>query len=75
MARKIADLFGVNRGIRGFYAACCFDDLSRGFVSCLLNARFKIAVSQRHNSIFEPKSMTITSARAMRGKYLPNGGV
>ncbi len=52
MVRKIAVLFGLNRGIRPFYAACCFDVLSRGFVSCLLNASFKTAASQRHNSIF-----------------------
>jgi hypothetical protein len=47
MARKIAVLFGLNRGIRPLYAACCFDVLSRGYVSCLLNASFKTAVSQR----------------------------
>ena len=52
IARKIAELFGLNRGVRPFYAACCFDVLSRGSVSCLLNASFKTAVSQRHNSIF-----------------------
>ena len=52
MARKIAVLFGLNHCIRLFYAACCFNVLSRGSVSCLLNASFKTAVSQRHNSIF-----------------------
>ena len=52
MARKIAELFGLNHGVRPFYAACRFDELSRGFVLCLLNASFKTAVSQRHNSIF-----------------------
>jgi hypothetical protein len=55
MARKIAELFGLNRGIRPFYAACCLDELSRGSFSCLLNASFKTAVSQRHNSIFWAK--------------------
>jgi hypothetical protein len=55
MARKIAVLFGLNRGVRPFYAACCFDELSRGSVLCLLNASFKTAVSQRHNSIFYAK--------------------
>jgi hypothetical protein len=75
MARKIAVLFALNCGIRPYYAACCFDELSRGSVSCLLNASFKTAVSQRHNLIFEPKSMTMTSAGAIQGKYLPNGGV
>jgi hypothetical protein len=75
MARKIAERFGFNHGIQPFYAACCFDELSKGFVSCLMNASFKTAVSQRHTSIFEPKSMTMTSAGAIWGKYLPNGGV
>ncbi len=55
MARKIAELFDLNRGVRPFYAACCFDELSRGSFSCLLNASFKTAVSQRHNSIFWAK--------------------
>ncbi len=55
MARKIAKLFGLNRGVWPFYAACCFDVLSRGSVSCLLNASFKTAVSQRHNLIFWAK--------------------
>ena len=75
MARKIAELFGLNRGIQPFYAACCFDVLSRGSVSCLLNASFKTAVSQRHNSIFTPKLMTMAFAGAIWGKYLPNGGI
>ena len=52
MARKIAELFGLNRGIGPFYAACCLDELSRGSVLCLLNASFKKWFPQRHNSIF-----------------------
>jgi hypothetical protein len=52
MARKIAELFRLNRGVQPFYAACCFDELSRESFSCLLNASFETAVSQRHNSIF-----------------------
>ena len=52
MARKIAELFGLNCGVRPFYTACCLDELSRGSVLCLLNASFKTAVSQRHNLIF-----------------------
>ena len=52
MGRKIAQLFGLNRGVRPFYAACCFDELSRGSVSCLLNASFETRYPQRHNSIF-----------------------
>jgi hypothetical protein len=41
IARKLAVLFGFNHGVQSFYAACRFDELSRGFVSCLLNASFK----------------------------------
>jgi len=41
IARKLAVLFGFNRSVRPFCAACCFDDVSRGSVSCLLNASFK----------------------------------
>ena len=52
MARKIDQLFGLNRGVRPFYAARCFDELSRGSVSCLLNASFETRYPQRHNSIF-----------------------
>ena len=55
MARKLAELFRFNRSVRPFYAARCFDNVSRGSVSCLLNASFKTAVSQRHNSIFYAK--------------------
>jgi hypothetical protein len=47
MARKIAELFGLSRGVQPFYAACCFDDVSRGSVSCLLNASLK---KQFHNA-------------------------
>ena len=55
MARKLVVVFSFNRGIRPFYEACCFDVLRRGSVSCLLNASFKTAASQRHNSIFYAK--------------------
>ena len=55
MARKIAELFSFNRGGQPFYTACCFDELSRGSVFCLLNASFKTAISQRHNLIFYTK--------------------
>jgi hypothetical protein len=55
MARKISELFGLNCDIQPFYAACCFDELSRGSVLCLLNASFKTAVSQCRNSIFRAK--------------------
>ena len=55
MPRKMAELFGLNCGVRPFYAACCFNELSRGCILWLLNASFKTAVSQRHNSIFWAK--------------------
>jgi hypothetical protein len=71
VARKIAELFGLNHGVRPFYAACCFDELSRGSFSCLLNASFKTVVSQCH----KPKSMTMASAGAIRGEYSTNGGI
>ena len=51
IARKLAVLFGFNRGIQPFYAARCFDYVSRGSVSCLLKASFEKQFPQRHNSI------------------------
>ncbi len=45
-------LFGFYRGIRPFYAACRFDELSRGSVSCLLNASLEKRFPQHHNSVF-----------------------
>ncbi len=75
MARKIPELFGLNRVVQPFYAACCFDELSRGSVSCLLNTSFKTAVSHATTRFFDPKLMTMPSAGAIRGKYLPNGGI
>jgi hypothetical protein len=47
IARKMAKLFGFNHGVRPFYAACLFDELIRGSVSCLLNASFG---KQFHNA-------------------------
>jgi hypothetical protein len=70
MVRKIAELFGLNRGIQSFYAACCFDELSRGSVSCLLNASFKTAVSQHHNSIFWAKMDDHDVCRGNTGQIL-----
>ncbi len=55
LARKISELFSLNRGVRLFYAACRFDELSRGSVSCLLNTSFKTSVSQRHDCFFLAK--------------------
>ncbi len=70
MARKIAELFSFNRGDRLFYAACCFDELSRWSVLCLLNASFKTAVSQRHNSIFWAKIVYHDIRRGNTGQIL-----
>jgi hypothetical protein len=47
IASKINKLFGFNPGIQPFYAACRFDELSRGSVLCLLKASFR---KQFHNS-------------------------
>jgi hypothetical protein len=74
MARKIAELFSFNRGIRPFYTACCFDVLGRGSMLCLLNASFETAVSQRH-LIFEPELMIMASDGAIRGEYSHNGSI
>ena len=56
IARKLAMLLGFDRGVQPFYAACRFDGLSRGFVSCLLNASFE---KRFHNAtttqFFRPK--------------------
>jgi hypothetical protein len=75
IARKLAVLFCFNHNVRLFYAACCFDDVSRGSVSCLLNASF---VKRFHNAttrFFTPKLMTMASSGAIRGEYSPDGGV
>jgi hypothetical protein len=56
IARKIADPSGFNcNDVQPFYAACRFNELSRGFVLLLLNACFGTAISQCHNSIFYAK--------------------
>ena len=55
IARKLAVLFGFNRGVRPFYAACCVNQLSRGSVLCLLNASFEKLFPQHHKSIFYGK--------------------
>ena len=55
IARKLAELFSFTHNVRTFYAACCFDELSRGSVSCLFNASFEKRFPQRHNSILYAK--------------------
>ena len=55
IARKLDELFSFNCGVRPFYAAHCFDELSRLSILCLLNASFRKQFSQRHNSIFYTK--------------------
>jgi len=71
----LGELFGFNCGVPPFYAARCFDELSRGSVSCLLKASFKKRFHNATTRFFTPKSMTNASAGAIRGEYLPNGGV
>jgi hypothetical protein len=51
-ARKIAGLFSFNHGVGPFYVACCFDEMNRAFVLCLLNTSFKTAISKCYNLIF-----------------------
>ena len=77
IARKLGELFGFNRGVKTFYAACHFDELSRGFVSCLLilSASFAKRFHNATTQFFTPKSMTMASAGAILGKESPDGGV
>ena len=46
------ELFGFNPGVRPFYAARRFAELSRGSVLCLLNPSFEKGFPQRQNLIF-----------------------
>jgi hypothetical protein len=48
-------LFGFNRVIRPFYAACCFDELRRGSILCLLNASFEKPFHNATTRFFTPK--------------------
>ena len=75
IARKLAVLFGFNCGVRPFYEACYFDELRRGSVLCLLNASFEKRFHNATTQVFTPKLMTMASAGATRGEYLPDGGV
>ena len=55
IARKLAVLFGFNRDVAPFCAACFFNELSRGSVSCLLNATFKKRFHNATTQSFTPK--------------------
>ena len=68
IARKIAVLFGFNRGVRHFYAARRVDELSGGSVSCFLNASFEKQFHNATTQFFTPNSMTMASAGAIRGE-------
>ena len=50
IARKFAEFFRLHHGVRPFYAACRFDELSRWSISCFLNTsvgkRFHNATTQ-----------------------------
>ena len=59
IARKLAVLFGFSRSVQPFYAACRFDELSRGSVSCHLNTSFEKHFHSATTRIFMPKSMTM----------------
>ena len=72
--RKLAELFGFNRGVPHFYAARRFDELSRGSVSCLLNASFKKRFHNATIRFFTPKLTTMAFAGAIREEYSPDGG-
>ena len=75
IAKKLAEFFSFHCGIRPFYTACCFDELSRGFVSCLLNASFRKRFRNATTRFSGQKSMTMASAGAIWGEYFPNGGI
>jgi len=76
ISRKIGELFGFNHCVPPFYAACCFDELSRGSVSCLLNASFKKRFHNATTRLFTPKIDDHgASAGAIRDEYSPDGGV
>ncbi len=47
IARKIAEIFSSNIVVQPFLEPCCFDELSRGSVLCLLTAGFR---KQFHNA-------------------------
>jgi hypothetical protein len=66
VARKLALLFGFNHGVRPFYAACRFDELSRGSGSCLSNASFKKRFHNATTQFFTPESMAMASAEAIQ---------
>ena len=65
----------LNRGVRPFYTACCFDELSRGSISCLLNASFGKRFHNATTRYLMPKLMTMVSTGSIRGKYVPFGSV
>ncbi len=75
IARKLGELFGYNHGIPPFYAANCFDKVSRGSVSCLLNASFEKRFHNTTARFFMPKLMTMVSAWVIWGEYPPDGNV
>jgi hypothetical protein len=61
--RKLALLFGFNRGIPSFYAARRFDELSRESVSCLSFEK------QFHNATTRLQVTVI--GHGIGGKYIP----
>jgi hypothetical protein len=69
IARKLAVLFGFNRSVQPFYAACRFDELSRGSVSCHLNTSFEKHFHSATTRIFTQKSMQKSMTMAILAQW------
>ena len=63
-------MLGFNHGVRPSYAACRFDELSRGSVLCLFNTSFEKRFPQRHNSIFHAEIDDHGDRRGNTGQIL-----
>ncbi len=66
IARKIAELFSSNRAMLQFYEACGIDDMSRGFVLCLLLLASEVPFSPPQPWLWVPKPMTLAAAEAIQ---------
>ena len=70
IARKIALLFGFNPGVQPFHAACCFGELRRGSVSCLLMLASKCDFLTPHSSIFYAEIDDLGVRRGNMGRII-----
>jgi hypothetical protein len=68
-------LFGFNPGVQPFYAACHFDELSKGYVLPLFTTSFEKRFHNATTQFFMPKLMTMAAAGAIQGEYWPDHGV